>query len=79
MTTENKTPATPHYCRGCEEYTDTLEDCGHGHDLCDDYNDTYEDSSGYCSFECCMGQGCDETKHVIHKDKSKYTRKKKHK
>jgi hypothetical protein len=61
MNTETKIDKCDKLCKGCEEYTDKLYDWACGIDLCEECNEKYENTSGYCSLNCCLGFGCDET------------------
>lgn len=46
------------YCQGCNEHFEKLEDYT-GHDLCEECSEKYDNKTGYCSFNCCLGYGCD--------------------
>lgn len=48
------------YCIGCEEKVLNLEDW-YGVYLCIDCNNRYDNKTGYCSLDCCLGYGCDES------------------
>lgn len=60
MNSDIKTEVYNLYCIGCGEYTDKLDDFN-GVDLCDECNEIYDNITGYCSLECCLGGGCDES------------------
>jgi hypothetical protein len=60
MTSKNKTDICDKFCKGCEEYTDKLDNWGtDGIDLCEECNENYENTTGYCSIQCSLGWGCD--------------------
>jgi len=48
------------FCKGCEEMVDELFN-DHGYKLCSDCNEKYDNKTGYCSLNCCLGGGCDQT------------------
>lgn len=60
MNSDIKTEKCDKWCKGCETYTDNLDDYW-GHDLCEDCENAYENQTGYCSLECCLGGGCDQS------------------
>jgi hypothetical protein len=61
MNSEVKTEKCTFLCKGCDEYTDKLDDWGtHGAMLCESCNEKYENKTGSCSLSCCLGGGCDE-------------------
>ena len=62
MNSETKTEVCDKWCKGCEEYTDKLGDWGtNGAMLCEECNEKYDNKTGYCSLECCLGGGCDQS------------------
>ena len=62
MNSKTKTESFDKWCKGCEEYTDKLDNYGtKGVMLCKQCNEKYYDKTGYCSIECCLGGGCDES------------------
>lgn len=62
MNSETKTELCDKWCKGCEEYTNNLDDWNSGGVmLCEKCNMNYENSTGYCSLSCCLGNGCDQT------------------
>ena len=62
MNSDVKTDKCDKYCVGCEDYTDKYCDDNSGCDrLCKECDDKYENKTGYCSLDCCLGYGCDES------------------
>jgi len=60
MNSETKTKNCKYWCIGCHEYTNELHD-DNIVDLCKKCNDKYDNKTEYCSLECCLGHGCDES------------------
>jgi len=60
MKSEVKTEKCNLFCRGCEEYTDKYGEC-YGMNICEECEDKYDNKTGYCSLECSLGGGCDQT------------------
>lgn len=48
------------YCQGCDGYFDSLEDYT-GYELCGVCSEKYDNKTGYCSLNCSLGGGCDQT------------------
>ena len=62
MNSENKTEKCNKWCKGCEEWTDKLEDWnGDGVELCEGCCEKYDNRTGYCSFDCCISGICDQS------------------
>ncbi len=52
------------YCEfnGCDKLTDHLMDvCGIEVNICEECSDKVTDNTGYCTFDCQMGYGCDDS------------------
>ena len=50
------------YCDYCEENKPDVYNTYDGkYNLCSECIEHYDNSSGYCSLRCAMGNGCDET------------------
>ncbi len=60
MKSEIKTEKCNLCCKGCDEYTDKYGEYN-GMDLCEDCDDKYNNQTGYCSLQCSLGGGCDQT------------------
>jgi len=62
MNSETQTKECRLFCGGCEEYTDKLDNWGtNGIMLCENCNEKYDNKTGYCSLNCSLGGGCDQT------------------
>jgi hypothetical protein len=58
----NPTEEKPYRCFECVGKFSLREGTYSSHGfICLDCLDSHEDSTGYCSVECCLGGGCDGT------------------
>lgn len=61
MNSEAKTTKCDKWCVGCEEWTDEVDDYTYNPPLCMKCDAIYDNKTGYCSLDCCLGGGCDQS------------------